>query len=137
MHCRAQAVQLRRDRQRFQRAKVQVIMIGLGEPERARQFRAEFDLPFTVLADPSRASYQAYGLVYRLNVLREVTSPDSVIKTLSRLPRYGVAATDQDMLQLGGVFGVDSSGTIRFIHRSLRTADQPTTAMILAAMTET
>ncbi len=136
MHCRAQAVQLRRDRQRLQRANVQVVMIGLGEPERARQFRTEFDLPFAVLADPSRAAYQAYGLVYRLNLMREATSPDSVIKTLSRLPRYGVAATDQDMLQLGGVFGVDSAGTIRYIYRSLRTADQPTTAMILAAMAE-
>lgn len=134
MHCRAQAVQLRRDQQQFARAGMRVVLIGLGDPTKAREFRDTFALPFTILADPEKTAFRAYDLIYRMRLRQEALNPDSVLKTLARTPRYGWAMTEQDIFQLGGVFVVDRTGIIRFAYRSLRAADHPPHAAIIASI---
>jgi peroxiredoxin len=125
-------VQLRRDKRKYAAAGVQIVLVGLGTPDKARQFRKDLDLPFTVLCDPAKTSYQAFGLTRRMQLSREARL-QGVVQVIGDLARYGGAITDQDMVQLGGVFIVDRTGRIRFAYTALRAADRPTLADVLAA----
>lgn len=125
---------MRREKALYEAAGLQIVLIGLGVPEKAREFRDALALPFRVLCDPEKASYQAFGLLRRLNLLREV-NPLSAWHFVANATRYGVAGTKQDMLQLGGVFIVDSSSTVRYVFESVRASEQPNTADVLRSMT--
>jgi peroxiredoxin len=126
-------VQLCRDQQRYHDADLQIVLIGLGTPEKARQFRQDLNLPFTVLCDPEKRSYRAFGLTRRLNLLREL-HPQSAARLVAAMRQHGGAATGQDMLQLGGVFVVDRAGIVRFAFTALRMADQPALEDVLRAV---
>jgi peroxiredoxin len=133
-HCRAQAAQLRREKNRFDDIGYTVILVGLGSPEQAARFKQSYNLPFTVLCDPQKVAYKAYGL-FHMNPFREIT-PDSRQKQQERREEFGGEfSPDQDMLQLGGAFAIDTTGTLRFVHRNLRMADYATPDEIVAALT--
>jgi peroxiredoxin len=126
-------VQLHRDQQNYHDAGLQIVLIGLGTPEKAREFRRELDLPFTVLCDPAKESYRAFGLTRRLNLLRELR-PQSAARLVTDMRQHGGAATEQDMQQLGGVFVVDRAGLVRFAFAALRASDQPALADVLRSL---
>ncbi|MBA3823311.1 MAG: AhpC/TSA family protein [Ktedonobacterales bacterium] len=132
-HCRSHAIQLRRDEAKYRAAGAQIVLVGLGEPDKAAAFRRELDLPFTVICDPDKAVYRAYGLTRRMNLLREAT-PSNVARYASDAARYGMALTEQDMFQLGGVFVIDRAGIVRFAFTAMRAADFPPTLTLLAAI---
>nr|MBF6591131.1 redoxin domain-containing protein [Ktedonobacterales bacterium] len=133
-HCRAQAVQLRRDEPRLRAADLAVVLIGLGTPEEARDFRTRLALPFPILSDPERLSYRRYGLL-RMSGGRE-SNPRGAVRLVKAIVRYGGAySAHQDMTQLGGVFVVDRAGLLRFVYRSERTSDHPPTADLIRAVT--
>jgi peroxiredoxin len=125
-------VQLRRDKKKYAAAEVQIVLVGLGAPEKAKQFRTELDLPFTVLCDPAKTSYQAFGLTRRMSIGREARL-QGVMQVIGDIARYGGALTEQDMVQLGGVFVVDRTGHVRFAYTAMRAADRPTLEDVLAA----
>ena len=133
-HCRGHAIQLRRDEAKYRAAGGQIVLVGLGEPDKAASFRADLDLPFPVLCDTDRAVYRAYGLTRRMNLLREVASPAGVAHYAGDIARYGIALTEQDMFQLGGVFIIDRAGTLRFTFTAMRAADFPPTLTLLGAI---
>ena len=126
-------MQLRRDQQQYQDAGLRIVLIGLGMPEKAREFKQELDLPFTVLCDPAKQSYSAFGLTRRLNLLRELR-PQSAARFVTDIRQHGGASTEQDMLQLGGVFVVDRAGVVRFAFAALRASDQPAMADVLRSV---
>ena len=43
-------------------AGLQPVIIGQGEPERAAAYRAEHNVPCTILCDPDHDAYRAYGI---------------------------------------------------------------------------
>ena len=86
-----------------------------------------------MLCDPEKVSYRAFGLLRRLNLLREI-NPLSALHFVADASRYGVAGTEQDMMQLGGVFVVDHLGTVRYVFESMRASEQPKTADVLRSM---
>jgi peroxiredoxin len=43
-------------------AGLQPVIIGQGEPERADAYRAEHEIPCTILCDPDHDAYRAYGI---------------------------------------------------------------------------
>lgn len=121
---------MRRDTPQLQAADTQVVLIGLGTPAEANAFRTKMDLTFPTLSDPDKGSYARYGLTARLNVASELRS-GKALTFIADTARFGVAKTDQDMVQMGGVFAVDQQGIIRFVHRARLATDYPRTRAIL------
>ena len=113
-----------------------IVLVGLGTPEKAKEFRDRLDLPFVILSDPDKHAYEEYGLTFRLNFARELARPVETATNFFRdVSRHGVGATDQDIGQLGGIFVIDTSGTVRYAFRQLRASDHPPSADLIAAIT--
>jgi peroxiredoxin len=137
-NCRAQAIQLRRNRNKLAAANLHIILIGLGDADAAAQFRKEYDLPFIVLCDPTLRIYARYGLL-KMSPIREL-EPANVRRTLQRSGEYGnnlfSFMKGQNILQLGGIFVVDQQGIVRFAQRSRHQSDFPPIETILATLKE-
>lgn len=128
---------MRRDEPQLTAARLAVVLIGLGTPEEAAEFREKLRLPFPILSDPEQASYAHYGLL-RMSLGREAGAAhalDSARHFFTDIARYGGAySAHQDMAQLGGVFLVDPSGVIQFAFRARRTSEHPRTAQLIRAV---
>lgn len=106
--------------------------VGLGTPTRTREFRQQMKLPFPLLSDPRRVSYRLYGLMR--TDLRRSRAPQTIARyALPFLRRGGAYSRDQDMLQLGGVFLVDTAGIVRYARRSREVHDNPRPSELLRA----
>lgn len=126
-------MELRNDLERFEAAGLQIVAIGQGSAARAKEFRAEMDLSFPLLADPRRVAYQAYGLLH-MDIRREANLK-SAINGARAIIKYGAAhSPDQDVRQLGGAFVVGTDGTILFAHRAQRASDNPAHEALLGAL---
>lgn len=125
-------MQLREAYPRIVAAGVQLVAIGQGSAARTREFAAQVQLPFLLLADPRRAAYRAFGLD-QLRFWRELR-PGSLAHTLQAARRYGGGyEPEQDARQLGGAFVVERDGVIRFAFRQQRISDRPPLEALLAA----
>lgn len=123
---------MRRENDRLQAVGLDVVLIGLGTPEEAREFRASLKLPFTILSDNARTSYRRYDLLH-ISAAREL-NPGNLAAFVAAAARYGGAhSRDQDTSQLGGVFVVGTDGIIRFAFRAKHMSDRPTIEQLLAA----
>jgi peroxiredoxin len=131
-------VQLRDDRERFEKAGAGVVLIGLGTPDRAGWFCEDKSIPFPCLADPEQRAYEAYGL--RKAGITEILRAENGLKylrlNLNAETRQRPAKRDEDVLQLGGTFVVDRGGVIRYAHRNRHTGDNPPNEEVLAAIKE-
>ncbi len=126
-------MRLRDDWERFQQNDRGIVAIGQGTVARSKQLQQELELPFPLLADARRVAYTAYGLG-RVSLTREV-SLASARRGMQAILAHGVSrSTNQDMLQLGGVFVVDATGIVRYAQRQLRMSDLPSNDELLAAM---
>jgi len=136
-HCRAQAVTLRQDKQQFEKVNVAVVLIGLGTPAQAQEFRQEFQLPFLVLVDITKVSYYEFGLVH-MRMLKEL-APTATIHYTRNMLKFGMNALPkgQDMRQLGGVFIADHDGTLLYTFRSESAREYPSTQEMVSALTST
>lgn len=125
-------MQLRNEWQGFQAANLGIVAIGQGSAAKTKEFRAQLQLPFPMLADPRRLAYTAYSL---LNMdLKRRASFAQLKHTVQAAMAHGAAISrDQDMRQLGGVFVVEVDGVIRFAHRSLNVDDVPQPRQLIAA----
>lgn len=123
-------MQLRNEWQHFQAASLGIVAIGQGSAAKTKEFRAQLQLPFPMLADPRRLAYTAYSL---LNIDLKRRSLAQLKHTVQAAMVHGAAISrDQDMRQLGGVFVVDGDGVIRFAHRSLNVDDVPQPRQMIA-----
>lgn len=74
MQCRARAAQLGREYKNLQAANTEVLVI-LGDPiEKAQKYASDLNLPFPVLADPTRQVYHEYGLQKALILIQQTAS---------------------------------------------------------------
>ena len=125
-------MQLRNDWQRFVDAGVGVVAIGQGSAARTKAYEQELELPFPLLADPRRSAYQAYGLTHAS--LRAELNIGALGRHVRNIATYGGAReAEQDMGQLGGVFVVDTAGTIRYARPQHSMSDVPPNDELLAA----
>ena len=119
---------------------MQVVVISFGSTFGAQAWLdeirwiepVEINARFTLLLDPSRAAYAAYGLEYSL---ARSWSP-KVWLEYARLMLSGRKwrGIQGDSGQLGGDFIVDSRGVIRFAYRSLDPTDRPSISQLLATL---
>jgi peroxiredoxin len=133
--CRQQVLRLRNDRERFERAGMEVVLVGHGGPDDARRFVEARSVPFRVLVDPSRAAYERFGL--KRGSIPQVFGPQCVAPmvraALQPDCRQGLPSGG-NVMQMPGAFVVDSAGVILLAHRSATIADNPTTDQLLAAL---
>ena len=125
--------QLRHKADNFEKAGVSVVLVGMGPPKESEEFLEKFELPFTMICDPERKLYEAYGLK-RMGALGFL-SPSLALKGLSAVAGGNlVGLPEGDVKQLAGVFIIDISGQIRYRHLSADPADFPPAEDVLTAL---
>jgi peroxiredoxin len=115
--------QLRQHSAELEALQTRVVVITFGSSFGAQAWLNETNALFTLLLDPERKAYRAYGLEYSL--LRS-WSP-KVWLEYARLMLSGRKwrGIQGDSGQLGGDFIVDKDGILRLIHPSHDPSDRP------------
>lgn len=106
-----------------------------ANPDDAASHANHHQLPFPVLVDPDRSTYQAYGLgratfakVWNLAVARRY------FEILRSNGLSGLARPTEDTRQLGGDFIIDTDGTLAYGHWSEGPADRPSVDELAAVL---
>ena len=116
----------------FEARNAHIVVISFGRPDQARIWLDQTNVPFTLLLDPERKAYRAYGLEnsllrsWGLNVWQRYAQ-----LLLKGREWRGIQG---DSGQLGGDVIVDSSAHIRFVYRSHDPTDRPDVHMLLATL---
>jgi peroxiredoxin len=106
------------------RTDVSVAVVTMGKPAEAAEFCRRRLLPFRCLSDPARAAYRAYGL--RRGSTNEIMGPATVLAGFRAAARGHLPSVPvQDVYQLGGVFLIDTDGTVRYAHHPRHAGDNP------------
>jgi peroxiredoxin len=125
--------QLRREKNRFDQAGAQVVLVGMGTPEQSAAFARQLDVPFPILSDPRQELYRAFEL-RRMSALG-FFSPTVALKGVAAMVQgHGVGLPQGDIRQLPGVFVIDAAGQIVYSHYATDPADQPNAETILKAL---
>lgn len=107
-------------------------MISFSQPDQARIWLDETSAPLTLLLDPERKAYRAYGLEY--SIFRS-WAPNvwlSYVQLILNGRKW--RGIQDDSGQLGGDVVVDSNGRVRLIYRSHDPTDRPDIHTLLAAL---
>jgi hypothetical protein len=138
VHCREHALQLQRDREKFAESGGDLVVIGMGTPPHARNFREETGFEGRMLLSRDKTAYEAFDLD-RASTAR-VFTPGATVAGLRRsvgLQRQGLAPVKrpkQDWHQLGGAFVSAPGGEIAWAHRSKHPGDLPPNESVLAEL---
>jgi peroxiredoxin len=125
--------QLRSRKADFDDADARVVLVGMGTPAECTAFLKKFDIPFPMIADPQQALYRQFHLK-RMSVLGAL-SPTVAIKAVAAVAKgYGIGKPVGDILQLPGVFVIDSNGRMIFSHQPDGPADHAQPDLILKAL---
>jgi peroxiredoxin len=109
-----------------------IILISFGSPDRARIWLDQTNVPFTLLLDPERKAYRAYGLEYSLLRSWGLNVWQRYAELLLKGRKWrGIQGNSG---QLGGDVIVDSKGRIRLAYRSHDPTDRPDVQSLLAAL---
>jgi len=110
-----------------------VVVIAMGLPAMAADFRDEYRIPFPVLVDQKRVSYKALGLKRAgwMKLLGPV-----VWKYIGSVFKFGVSlpSKGQDPHQLGGTVVVRRGGQVAFVHSAQHAADNASVDQMLGAL---
>lgn len=125
---------MRGDRERFERAGANVVLIGLGSPDQAGEFCARRAIPFACVTSPDRSAHRAFGL--RRGTVNQVTGPRVWLPWLRNQlgERHQGRFGQGDVAQLPGTFVVDVSGIVRYAHRGSRSNDNPPNDEVLRVL---
>lgn len=117
-------MQLHDAREKFSEAGFNIVLVGLGTPEQARQFRQEFSLSFPIISDPQKKLYRMYDL--KGGTLSSVAGPSVLLKGLRAMSQgYMPGMPLGDVMQMPGVFLIDTDGNIRYSYFSKDASDHP------------
>ena len=122
---------MRQQADAFKRLGTRVVVVGLGTVEETATFKARFDVPFPMIADPQKRLFAAFRL--KQASTGALFSVRTAIKGLSAMVKgHRMGLPKGDVRQLPGVFIIDSNGLIRFSHFAQSPADHPTPDTLLA-----
>jgi peroxiredoxin len=127
-------VQLHRHRDEFEKAGVQLAVIGQGTPRHAEHFVEEYGLDgMRVLVDPDRKTYDAAGA--KIATVDELWHPRIVARAakITATQRLVQGRTDGHGAQLGGVLVVAPDGRIAWARMADDASDNPPTSEVLEA----
>lgn len=125
--------QLRKERNRFEEAGAQVLLVGMGSIEESAAFKNKFNIPFPLVSDPKRLLYKVFDLK-RLSLL-ELVSPSVALKGLTAMTKgHTMGLPVGDVRQLPGVFIINTDGRIIYSYFAKDPSDHPPPETILAAL---
>ena len=121
--------QLRQHTSDLEALKTNVVIISFGSPYNLQLWKQETQSQFTLLLDPERDAYRAYGL--ERSMLRSWGL--NTFLTYSRLMLSGRKwrGIQGDSGQLGGDFIVNANGIIRLAYYSRDPSDRPSVSHLL------
>ena len=132
MFCKEQVVQLHRDKDRFEAAGADVVVIGNGTPNFIAGFRKETGFDGTLYTDPSLETYKLAGM--KRSFLRTI-SPMGLFYAVRATARgQKQTRTKGDRDQQGGVIVVRPDGTMPFAHQDKSPGDLATNEQILKSL---
>jgi peroxiredoxin len=121
---------LHRAAEQFNTAGLQILLVGQGTPAQAEQFRKALSITLPIICDPDKDLFREYGL--GRGTLSGMASPSLLLKGLKTLTRgYTPGLPRGDVMQLPGVFLVDSGGDIRYSHYAKDPSDNPAVETLL------
>jgi peroxiredoxin len=132
--CREYIIKLRSAYDDFVERGAEIIAVAQGNSPQTAHFANMLRLPFPVLADPTRESFQAFELLeasyiklWHHSVIREGFAlanrgelPDIGYTVQAALPTNNVS-----LRQLGGTFVIDQRGYVQFAHIDNQVYDHP------------
>lgn len=127
-------MQLHRARSEFERAGVNLVLIGQATPRHAAQFRRRQGIQLPVLADEDRVSYKAAGA--KSGGVGDLFNPKVVAKGAMTAVRERTMQTRTigDAGQLGGVLVIAPGGEVIWSHMAKDASDNASPEDILAAV---
>ena len=91
----------------------------------------KFSLSFPIICDPEKKLYNTFGI--GRGSLLSMASPAFLLKGFKTLSRgHSLGIPKDDVLQMPGVFLIDTSGNIRYAHYSKDPSDNPSIGTLLA-----
>lgn len=121
--CRQQLAWLRQSYAAFGELGVEVACVAQGDAKIGKAYKIAMELPFPLLLCGFALDvYRLYGL--ELGTTSQIFSLRTVIRGILAVAQgYKQTALVGKGSQLGGAFIVDTSGTVRYCHRSADAAD--------------
>jgi peroxiredoxin len=124
-------VQLHNRRDQFKDSGFKIVLVGLGTAEEAENFRMKFSLSFPLICDPKKELYGQYGL--GSGGITSYASPVFLLKGMRTISRgYLPGIPRGDVMQMPGVFLIDTIGFIRYSYFSKDASDHPPIDTLLA-----
>lgn len=121
--------------EKFERAGINVVLVGLGDQKLSEDFKKEMKFSFPLICDKEMKLYKSFS-VKRASYM-EMLSPGLIFKGLKTMAQGNKLSTPKgDPLQLGGVCLIDTQGTIRWNYQSKDAADNPSVELILDSARE-
>lgn len=123
---------MRDDRHEIEKRGARVVVVGNGQPEHARMFAEDEQIPFTLWVDPEMKAYRAAGLRRGVGAVFSRRS----LKHAARAMGAGFRQTQTrgDPWQNGGVFVITTDGRTLFEQISREAGDHAELSEILAAL---
>mgnify|MGYP002063541227 CR=1 FL=1 len=121
---------MRRKEEQFQQLGARIVLVGLGTVEETAAFKAQFHVPFPMIADPEKQLFKAFQL--KQATPKALLSVGMAMKGLAAMAKgHGIGIPKGDVRQLPGVFIIDKGGRIRFSHFAKDPADHPAADALL------
>jgi AhpC/TSA antioxidant enzyme len=130
-------VQLHRDREEFEAAGVELVVIGQGTPRHAEAFLEDQGVDgLRLLVDPDRKTYRAIGA--RVARPSQLFGPQVALKAARAVASERViqGKTIGHPAQLGGVLVVAPGGDVVWSHLASDAGDNPPNSEVLEAARE-
>jgi peroxiredoxin len=134
--CREHLAQLRGQQRVLDELGATVLVVSFEPPEQAAHLARSMGLPYSILSDPKRQAYRAFGLGQgERERLWSWETAGAYLRGLRHgyLPRRPAG----DVAQLGADFVLDREGRVVFAYRGRSPADRPAVATVIDAVRRT
>lgn len=132
MHCRYRLAVLEENREQLNRAGLQLLAIGLGQPKHAERYCGKLAPHVTCFSDTVNDGYYAWGL--RQGTMAELAAQGmNVLKASAKVLLAGhmQGAATGDINMLPGTFIIDRDGVVQYAYYSKYAGDDPSIETLL------
>jgi peroxiredoxin len=137
--CKEMLDELVKGRKKIENAGLSLTVINQGTPEISALFAEKFAPGLTMLCDPERKVYEAYGLE-KGNLFQTFLNP-KIWSAISRARKKGYQVETppegQDAMQMSGTFIISKSGQILLPYYYDHIADHPPLDLLLSGVLST